>query len=257
MVFFTFTCNPANASSLKNNNTNNPIPILIYHSVTDNNFTSCENMFLTPDKFNKQLEMIIQQGFTPIFANEIKSALMYKNPIILTFDDGYIDNYKIVYPIIKKQHVKITIFIITDFLNREHYLTSDYVREMSNSGLVSIQSHTVSHKRLSTLDDTKLEKELKDSKSAILNLVKAEPLSIAYPYGSINENQLKLVSKYYQFGFTTTSGVMSNGNNNYLIKRSQVNKDTDALKLYIYLNSFKSNRDLFMYPYLAGVYSNK
>jgi len=161
IIFFCFIGKSADASSLESTDVPKAIPILMYHSVTDNNFTTCENMFVKPYEFEKQLKMIIEQGFTPIFAYEIKSAFLYKNPIMITFDDGYVDNYQIVYPIIKKNHFKITIFIITDFLNRKNFLTSNSVREMSDSGLVSIQSHTASHKRLTTLNDIQLNKIIK------------------------------------------------------------------------------------------------
>lgn len=239
IILFEFICIFINTSSTKYYESNTPIPILTYHSVTDNNFTACENMFVKPSEFEKQMKMITEQGFTPIFADEIKNAYLYKNPIIITFDDGYIDNYQIVYPVIKENHIKITIFIITNNIDKKHFLTSTDLLEMYQSGFVSIQSHTASHKRLTLLDDSQLEKELKDSKNAIIKLIKKKPLAVTYPFGSINQNQIKLINKYYQIGFTSSSGVMSNDHNKYIIKRYQVNKNTDLKSLCNYLRSFK------------------
>jgi Predicted xylanase/chitin deacetylase len=113
------------------------------------------------------------------------------------------------------------------------------VREMSDSGLVSIQSHMFSHKRLTLLDDAQLEKELKDSKASINKILRKNPSVISYPFGVINKNQIGIVRKYYIIGFTTSSGVLSNGNSKYIIKRYQVNNNTSEQEFNKYPDMYK------------------
>jgi len=79
--------------------------------------------------------------------------------------------------------------------------------------------------------------------------VKKAPIAITYPFGEINGNQLVIVSKYYQIGFTTTSGVMSNGYSKHIIKRYQVNKGTNLDSLCNYLNTYKNMGEFFGIKY--------
>ncbi len=231
LLSYFFSCNIAYAKE-------KAVPILTYHSITYNQFTKHDKMYVKPDVFENQIKMILQNGFTPIFASDMKYASSHNKPVVITFDDGYIDNYEVVFPIIKKYNVKITIFVITDFLNRAYYLKPEYVREMDESGLVSIQSHTFSHKRLTELNAIQLEGQLRDSKKAIIDLINKTPIAIAYPFGEINNNQIRTIKKYYEYGFTTSSGLMSNGGNKYVIKRFQVNNSTNIDTLLDFLNSF-------------------
>ena len=72
-----------------------------------------------------------------------------EKPVILTFDDGYVDNYKNAYPILEKYNLKGTIFLISDFVGTyPNYMTWAQVDEMQQSGLIDFESHTLSHPEL-------------------------------------------------------------------------------------------------------------
>ena len=75
-----------------------------------------------------------------------------EKPVIITFDDGYADNYENAYPILKKYGFKATIFLIYDFTNTyPNYLTWDQIAEMKESGLIRFESHTMTHANLAEL----------------------------------------------------------------------------------------------------------
>ena len=69
----------------------------------------------------------------------------YEKPVILTFDDGYDDNYTELFPLLQKYNAKATIFVIPKAIGTPHKMTAEQIYELSRSGLVSIQSHTYSH----------------------------------------------------------------------------------------------------------------
>lgn len=214
-----------------------PVPILVYHLVTDNIFSKNTDLFVKPEEFDKQMELISKNGYTPIFADELSQAGNYKKPIIISFDDGYIDNYENVFPIIKKYNLRITIFVITDMIDTENHLTSAQIKEMSRSGYVSIQSHTVTHRYLTKLDELDLVTELEKSKNEIFKLTGKNPTAIAYPYGDINSNTAEYVKKYYSMGFSTTAGTLSNAEDKYAITRYGVSRYTTLKDIQDYILS--------------------
>lgn len=181
------------------------IPILTYHGVDDDIWGN-SSLFVKPSEFEKQMKYLNENGFTTLFLSEIGYASNYEKPIILTFDDGYMDMYTIAYPIMKSYGIKSNMYIISGWLDGEVYMNSDMVKDLSNSGLVEIGSHTVSHVHLSTLSYEEQEKELFESKQDLENITGKKINTIAYPYGQRNYETLQIAKKYYDYAVTTDSG---------------------------------------------------
>lgn len=126
--------------------------------------------------------------------------------IVITFDDGYVDNYTNAFPILKELHMNATIFVVSSSLDGVRFMTPNEVKEMSDYG-IDIESHTVSHKRLSSLSYEQQFKELKNSKEAIEKITGKPVISIAYPEGKYNIDTKKaFLASGYSMGFTTARG---------------------------------------------------
>ena len=103
------------------------------------------------------------------------------------------------------------------------------VKELSNSGLVEIGSHTVSHVYLASKGYDEQERQLKESKEYLENLLGKEIDTIAYPYGSYNSNTLTIAKKYYKYAVTTSSGANYSGsysNSTLTLKRYNIQNTT-------------------------------
>ena len=135
-----------------------------------------------------------------------------KKVVALTFDDGYVDFYTNVLPIIKKYNIKTNLYIITSTTINGKYVNEEQIKELSNSGLVSIGSHTVSHNPLASLKAEQIETELKDSKEYLENLLGKEIKTISYPTGSYNSSVLNTAQEYYKYGITTIEGTQNMNN---------------------------------------------
>jgi hypothetical protein len=128
------------------------VPVLMYHSI---NVNSTNNLIITPQEFEKQISWLKDNGFTPLFLDELYSILttginVPSKPIALTFDDGYEDNYTEAYPILKKYNFKATIFLITDAIGHATHVKEHQIREMYDNN-IDFQSHTASHHELNSL----------------------------------------------------------------------------------------------------------
>lgn len=186
------------------------IPVLMYHSINDNDPNN--NLVIPPEQFKAQMQYLKDAGFTTISLAELYSSLttgknVPKQSVAITFDDGYVDNYKYAYPVLKDLGFKATIFMITDNVDKHpNFLTSAMLKEMSENN-ISIQSHTVHHLELDKLSYDEQFNELKDSKDFLNKLLNQNTDMICYPVGKFNENTIKAAETLgYKLGFTTIPG---------------------------------------------------
>ena len=121
--------------------------------------------------------------------------------------------------------------------NQQHMATEKQIREMSTSGLVSIQSHTYTHPDLDGLgyDDTMY--ELAQSKKIITRIAGKEPIVLCYPTGKYNDYTLELGPQYYLFGIKMNGGLYNTSANPFLVNRYYVSRYTDLYSFAAYLSA--------------------
>lgn len=177
-----------------------PVPTLMYHAVSDDMWGFPE-LFVSPAELEAQLQYLTENGFTTIHFSDLRVIDRIENPVLLTFDDGYLDNYTELFPLLQKYNCKATIFVITDSIGtHEHYMTWEQAREMADSGLVSIQSHTATHPDLDWRTREQQQEELTRSYEAIFEHLDREPYVLCYPTGRYNSDTLSLMEDTYRFG---------------------------------------------------------
>ena len=181
------------------------VPILRYH-IIDWPPSPEANMIVHPESFEKQLQYLNDNGYTTIFFEDLWNIENIEKPVIITFDDGYADNFTYMYPILEKYNCKATIFVITStLLDEPHmHMSAQQAKQLSETGLVSIQSHCVNHDpTLSSKSREDQQFELEDSKLFITRLTGKEPLVVSYPCGDSNDDTLELTKQFYRFGLKT------------------------------------------------------
>lgn len=206
--------------------------VLMYHSVDDDN-----DIFFTvrPDYFEKQIKYLVDNNYNIVSINNfieyIKNKSIPPKTILLTFDDGFTDNYRNVFPILQKYNISATIFISTDMIGQKvkkidiqemQILNWDEILEMKKSGLVFFGSHCAAHKKLVKLSKEEIENELKDSKIILEKKLGCEVNFMAYPFGSFNSEVKEITSKYYQFAFSVNKGKVELGTDLLEIKRNSI-----------------------------------
>jgi len=198
------------------------IPILMYHSVSDKPFDIPE-LSVTSEAFDDQMKYLSSNGYTPINLDEIDNCSQYKKPIIITFDDGYKDNYSCAYPILKKYNIKATIFMVTKYINAGGFLSKDQIEQMGD--LVSFQSHTVDHVRLDWYSSDQVDYECRESQKVLSEITKKPVYAISYPNGMFTATVLRIAQKYYSYGITTLPGKNLVVCNKYQLRRIAVSRN--------------------------------
>lgn len=210
------------------------VPILMYHAIGDQIWGSTE-LFVSPSKLEEEIQAMLEAGYTPITFEDLGHVDEIEKPVMLTFDDGYDDSYSELLPLLKKYQIKATVFIIVDDLGARHKLTEEQVREMSESGLVSIQSHTMSHNFLDTMYEKQLRHENYDSMLALARLTGKQPFVMCYPTGKSSAYSRRITAEYYQFGLNMTGPCYVTGEEPYYIFRYYVRRDTSVEAILAYL----------------------
>ena len=179
------------------------VPVLIYHAVSDNMW-GIDELFVSPASMEEQLRYLVDNGYEPIWFSDLAELEQYEKPVILTFDDGYDDNYTELLPLLRKYNVKATVFMIADAMGMQHKMTEEQVREMADSGLVSIQSHGLTHADMDAMDEETLIRELGESQRILTRVTGRQPSVLCYPTGRYSDLTLEVAERYYNFGLKNT-----------------------------------------------------
>lgn len=211
------------------------VPILLYHNISGDG-EQIENPMLTTNhnRFREHMEAIINAGYTPIDYQQHYNYVTYgeslpNKPIIITFDDGYLSNYIYAYPILKELNIKATIFIITGRMAAKNTVYPHFswfqARDMVESGIIDIQSHTHTHPDLATISHRQLNLEMRISKALIEKYIGRPCNVIAFPYGSANADVFWAASEagYKILNIVGDSGVNRVGDGLGGLKRLTVN----------------------------------
>lgn len=210
------------------NSSPKPIPILMYHSIGINRRN---NLLVAPAKFNSQIKHLHKAGYQTIcfqtLENYWKSGKpLPAKPILLTFDDGYKDNYTIAYPILKKYKFKATIFVITNFVDDANHLSQKQIKEMISSGLIDIGAHTKTHPDLTTVPSKKVYQEIFGSKQILTKYTGKPIIAFAYPIGRYNYEVVKATgAARYKFAVTTKPGYANAKQGWLTLNRVRINGD--------------------------------
>lgn len=203
------------------------IPILMYHCVAETAPASLPELYVKPSELAKQLQYLQDNGFQTLTFEDLPHIRQYAKPVMLTFDDGYADNYTNLFPLLKQYNAKATIFVTAgNVKSGSNYLDAAMIREMADSGLVSIQSHTVTHPELPDISAAALQKELADSQTQLEALSGKPVIALAYPNGDSDPAVRAAAARYYAFGLNKSGGAFTCGDDLFTMKRLRVSRST-------------------------------
>lgn len=205
------------------------VPVMYYHSISSSEENS---LILSPERFRKQMQYILDSGFTPLTLSQVyryhtEGLKIPKKSIFITLDDGYENNYTEGYKILNELKIPATIFVQTDRVDKPGWLKKEQIVEMSQNG-IDIMSHTVSHPSLKKLSYEEQLKELTESKNVLEEILGKEVYAISYPYGDYNKDTLKIVKEVgYKIAFTTKERLKNKDDGVFELQRIYSNSKRD------------------------------
>lgn len=208
----------------------NDIRILYYHSIGNEYEWS-----ILPEQFEKQMKYIADNykviSLCSLISNEMKLFPSRKKVVIITFDDGWEDNYTHAFPILKHHGFHATFFVTTKLITKEVYiknketmepLTVKQILEMDNNGM-DFGSHTCSHPNLCQIDLDSVKYELSQSKETLEKILGCEVDTFCYPLGLYNSKIIELVKNAgYQLAVATSWGGFNSKTNRFILPRIRI-----------------------------------
>lgn len=197
------------------------VPVLYYHSVM---VQAGNPLRMPPAQFEEQMSYLASHGYHNITPQQLEQfltgqGLLPAKPFMITFDDGYTDNYTNALPILQRYKFAALVFMVSSYVDGSGYLSSSQLKGLVAAGW-SIGGHTVTHVDLTKLDPSAQEKELRDSQ-AFLEKITGQPVQyFAYPFGAYNARIIEVLKQDgYRLAFTTERGWAQRGSNPFLIHR--------------------------------------
>ncbi|MDP3790623.1 MAG: polysaccharide deacetylase family protein [Candidatus Omnitrophota bacterium] len=208
------------------------VPILMYHSFEVEDPGTTPNV--TPEIFRKQIEFFVKHKYNIVGLDKVvvymtKKEKMPSRAVAITVDDGLRSFYKNAYPILKEYGVHAALFMAADRVGEPGYMSWKELREVSDSGLVMVESHTASHPWLPTIsvDEKKLHEEIIGSKEIFEYGLRKKVDYICYPNGGFND-LVKETARLagYEGAFTTNPDKKSAINDIYAIRRLKMSSSS-------------------------------
>lgn len=217
------------------------VSVLMYHMIGNEPGNAA---IMTEANLRIQMNYLRDHGYHPITMQELydyvtKGAPLPEKPVCITFDDGYLDSYTIVYPLMKEYGFPWTLFLITDDVGKPYNrMTWDQLREMANSHTVTIANHTLSHPKLHNLaTSAEKEKEIVEANKALKYQLGVDNVWLAYPYGDYDDEIIDICKKAgIKMAVTTDAGRVHVGSFPYDLKRAYIGNDISIARFSERLN---------------------
>ena len=194
------------------------IPALMYHSISEVPAGWPADLCVAPGVFEEHLQYLKAQGYNVVTAPQavilLKSRQNVMNTVIVTFDDGYENNYTEAFPLLKKYGFRGNFYVVGNDVGKvknqdgmKKYMTFDQIKEMYDQGM-EIGSHSMSHDPLTSIKPKLLPWEIYQPLNLFYQKMNFWISGIAFPNGAFNDAIIAEIRKYfkYEYGFSGQAG---------------------------------------------------
>lgn len=215
--------------------------VIYYHRIDDEPHRSC----VPTRAFAEQMALLRREGFHVLPLPAVRAHLDAKRDfpersVVVTFDDGFADNYTNAFPVLQKEEIPATVFLTVDYIGTDELpvlrdrrgvppLRWEQVEEMARHG-VDLGAHTLTHPNLTTLDDESLRHEVAESGRQIRERTGFEPRTFCYPRGDFDARVKDAVREAgYELACTTMPGCVTRDTHPFSLRRTFIAND-DTLR---------------------------
>jgi peptidoglycan/xylan/chitin deacetylase (PgdA/CDA1 family) len=208
------------------------VPILMYHRINvvrPSTPAASRGLTVHPADFARQMRWLKRQGYRTITQRELFEALMCgrrlgPKPIMITFDDGYRDNFFKASPVLLRLGMRATAYVVAGRISGRDpsFLTWPLLRALERRG-IEIGSHTIAHHDMTSLSDAEMLEDLTRSRRALERKLGHRVPWLAYPFGSYDERVERLTRRAgYLLAVTTQAGTVHSARQPFALPRLRI-----------------------------------
>lgn len=222
---FLFTTGSGNADAAAHNR---PVPILMYHVIAETPAgVAFPDLFVRPSDFAAQMAWLAAHGFHAVTLRRVydywlRGTPLPKQPIVLSFDDGYLGQHTHAMPVLRKLHWPGVLNLKVDALKSPYALPSWRVRQMLAAGW-ELDAHTITHPDLTHVGDQQLWVEVHGSRVALQRMFHVPVDFFCYPSGRYDAHVVAAVRRAGYLGATTTNYGLAAPTSLYTLSRIRIN----------------------------------
>lgn len=177
------------------------VPVLMYHRVADLSVRErhdplVRDLTVPRESFRRQLDYLCHAGFRIVSDEAVVQALrsgsLSARTVAITFDDGYLDNYTVAFPLLKSRGASATVFLVLNTVATPGHVNWTQAQEMMASG-IRMGSHSASHPDLPGLSSASLRRELSASMAGLRRRLPGSATTLAYPSGRYDDRVARAV----------------------------------------------------------------
>jgi peptidoglycan/xylan/chitin deacetylase (PgdA/CDA1 family) len=187
------------------------VPVLTYHRVAPLSAVGITDLKVEPSNFVAELSALRNAGYHTIHQWQLFDAL-YKGgalpakPVIISVDDGYVDDVTRILPALQRFHMVATFFVITGRMTEPGFLNADQIRQLDRAGM-DVGDHTAHHVDLRLLTASQLKSETAGSRHVLQRVLGHPVYFFAYPFGAFNDTVISAVKAAgFTMAYTTAGG---------------------------------------------------
>jgi len=206
--------------------------VLMYHSVNRSVDGISSDLVVSPEVFEAQLQYLSKNGYQFYTISELLESKPSGKAVVLTFDDGFRDNFTEMFPILKRHNAKATIYLAPAIEDIER-LDQQQIIEMRDSGLVEFGAHTMHHVNLDKAESDVAAAEINESKAVVEQLTGLACKAFAYPFGRFNDETVEQVKSAGLGSAVTVKKGIEQVADPFRIKRISVLGSTNSLQFHL------------------------
>jgi peptidoglycan/xylan/chitin deacetylase (PgdA/CDA1 family) len=248
IILLFFSNSKAEETNIKYYSEDRGILSLMYHRFNEDKYPSTN---IQMDVFKQQIELIKKfeyNFYDPKNLEENFYTAKIEKKILITIDDAFSSFYETAWPYLKKENIPFILFVSTETVGKNGYMTWDQIRELEKEAIVYIGNHSHSHNYLVDLKNDDFMNDIDTSSSIFKEKLGYNPIFFSYPFGEYSSLIKEYISKNFKFSFGQHSGVIDINKDRYELPRFPINEKYGDLKRFEFLIKLNPLQYKSLYP---------
>ena len=232
LIFIFSTNSKAEENNIKLFSSDEGVLSIMYHRFDEFKYPSTN---IQMNVFIKHIQLIIDSNYNFIHPDDFEKNFFIpkkQKKILLTIDDAFQSFYENAWPFLKKNKIPFVLFVSTEPIGNQGYMTWDQIKEINNTSFAIVGHHSHSHKYLIDKSNEEFIKDIQEASSIFKEKLGYVPKLFSYPFGEYSEFMRDYISKNFSFGFGQHSGVIDINKEKFQLPRFPINENYGEMQRF-------------------------